>query len=682
MIFKHLRMRNIRSYENLELEFPHGSVLLSGDIGAGKTSILLGLQFALFGLQPGQKGNSIMRHGADDSSISLEIEVDNKKIMIERTLKRGKSISQESNKITIDGITEELSTSEMKNRIIGLLEYPKEFVKKSNLLYSFTVYTPQEEMKSIIQERPEIRLDTLRHIFGVDRYKHITENSQIFLQKIKEAIKIKEIQSLEINNLKEKQLNENEEKIKLSKEINNLNTDLLKIQQEHKDAEDQLLKFQQIIQEKQKLNLEFADRQAKFRGKQELLTRLEKEISTMQNQIKERIDFSEENLSQILSLVGQHNMELDKLNLRSMDLNSKISVLESKKDNAFQLKDKVISLDNCPTCFQSVSPDHKEKITKRSQYDIDDVNRELAIKIPERRDIMKDIEKEKELVRNYEKDKQKLQEDKIKFQHQRVIEIKIKSDSISLNNATQEIKDLELQISDIKLKLSKFSDSESLFEKAKKMFDNIHAQYHAIEINLAKKNKELEILKKHLEEIENEILKKEKIIREITYLRSLQDWLEEKFLSMISSVERGVMARLRSEFSKIFNEWFSILVSESLSARLDEDFTPIISQQDYELEYDFLSGGERTAVALAYRLALNQVLNSLLSKIKTKGIIILDEPTDGFSEEQLEKMRDIFSQLNSEQIILVSHEPKIESFVDNIIRIKKEGSSMIEKKNA
>ena len=91
-----------------------------------------------------------------------------------------------------------------------------------------------------------------------------------------------------------------------------------------------------------------------------------------------------------------------------------------------------------------------------------------------------------------------------------------------------------------------------------------------------------------------------------------------------------------------------------------------------------MSGGERTAVALAYRLALNQILNSMLSRIKTKDILILDEPTDGFSEQQLDKVRDIFEQLNSKQLILVSHEQKIEGFVDNVIRIKKDGVSCID----
>jgi len=115
-----------------------------------------------------------------------------------------------------------------------------------------------------------------------------------------------------------------------------------------------------------------------------------------------------------------------------------------------------------------------------------------------------------------------------------------------------------------------------------------------------------------------------------------------------------------------------MLVSDSFNAKLSDDFTPIIEQQDYEIDYAYLSGGERTAVALAYRLALNQVINSLISKIKTKDIVILDEPTDGFSEQQLDKMRDVLQELNVKQLIMVSHEQKIEGFVENVIKFKKE----------
>ena len=122
----------------------------------------------------------------------------------------------------------------------------------------------------------------------------------------------------------------------------------------------------------------------------------------------------------------------------------------------------------------------------------------------------------------------------------------------------------------------------------------------------------------------------------------------------------------------MFAEWFSMLVSDVFEVSLNDEFTPVINHRDYEIDYSYLSGGERTAIALAYRLSLNQVVNSLLSKIKTRDIVILDEPTDGFSDQQLDKMRDVLRQLEVKQLIIVSHEAKIESFVENVIRFKKE----------
>ena len=106
--------------------------------------------------------------------------------------------------------------------------------------------------------------------------------------------------------------------------------------------------------------------------------------------------------------------------------------------------------------------------------------------------------------------------------------------------------------------------------------------------------------------------------------------------------------------------------------RLDDEFSPIIEQNGYETEVDNLSGGEKTSLALSYRLSLNRIINSMISTIKTKDIIILDEPTDGFSTDQLDRVREVLDQLENKQVIIVSHENKIESFVQNIIRINKE----------
>ena len=134
------------------------------------------------------------------------------------------------------------------------------------------------------------------------------------------------------------------------------------------------------------------------------------------------------------------------------------------------------------------------------------------------------------------------------------------------------------------------------------------------------------------------------------------------------------MLRLHNDFNSLFEKWVNILIdNENLNVKLDNEFTPMIVQDGYDIEYGFLSGGEKTAIALAYRLSLNQVINNLMSLIETKDVIILDEPTDGFSNEQLDRVRVVLDELNIKQVIIVSHEDKIESFVDNVLRFEKKG---------
>jgi len=680
MLFKKLKLENIRSFENLEIEFLKGSTLLVGNIGSGKTSVLLGLQFALFGLQPGQKGASILRQGCDFARAVLELEIGTDNILLERTIRRSSkgSVTQDSNVITVNGEREELSTSEMKDRVVRLLNYPKEFVKKSNLLYKFTVYTPQEEMKAIVQERPEVRLDTLRHIFGIDRYKRIKDNAGIFLSKIKEAVKIKEVLASELNMLKEKLAFEGEKKIGLSRETNNLKIEYEGLVEKKEEAEEKLNLVQSEIDEKKEIDSEVSNLEVSLQGKKDLESRMKKEIFLMQKQKGERIDFSEERLRAVSELLEKHKKIMEDKNKDFLDICSKISVLESKKENPEKMKERVLSLENCPTCFQTVGREHKEKISKRMRYEIEEINIELEDKLHKKSIVEKDVEKEKELIKGYESDLSKLQQDRIKYNHQREVETKIKSDSFVLDRTTNEIEELKKKIEELKKRSEEFLKVQEKFDIAREEFKSFNEIVRLKEITLAEKNKELEILKDNLEDLRLEISKKEKIREDADRLRSLQNWISDKFIHMINMTEKNVMAKLRSEFSNIFSEWFSMLVSDSMEVRLDEDFTPQITNQGYEIDYDFLSGGERTAVALAYRLSLNQVLNSMLSRIKTKDIVILDEPTDGFSSEQIDKMRDIFDQLKAEQTILVSHEQKIEGFVDHVIRVRKEGVSEVE----
>ena len=130
---------------------------------------------------------------------------------------------------------------------------------------------------------------------------------------------------------------------------------------------------------------------------------------------------------------------------------------------------------------------------------------------------------------------------------------------------------------------------------------------------------------------------------------------------------------LYENINESFKDWFDMLMEdETISVRLDDSFSPLIEQNGHDTFIQNLSGGEKTSVALAYRLSLNKVINDFVSNIQTKGLLILDEPTDGFSSNQLDKLRDVLMQVQADQIILVSHEQKLESYADQIVHIAKE----------
>ncbi len=203
MIVNRLRMENIRSYRSGEVEFPRGRTLFEGDIGAGKSTILMAIEFALFGLGSA-KASSLLRIGESKGSVELEFEVNGRDYSVLRTLvKKGGSIQQVEGKLRGLGGEEDYPPSEMKEKILGILNFREPTDPKSkSLIFQYAIYTPQEEMKQVIALRPDLRLQILRRAFGVEEYKQAMENAKELLGKFREKRGRFEVASREIPSLK------------------------------------------------------------------------------------------------------------------------------------------------------------------------------------------------------------------------------------------------------------------------------------------------------------------------------------------------------------------------------------------------------------------------------------------------------------------------------------------------
>ncbi len=681
MIIKKLSLRNIRSYKEQEIQFSEGKTLLSGDIGAGKSTLLLALEFALFGLQKGiLEGNALLRNGEKEGKIEIILDINGIEYMISRSLKRDSkgAISQENCFLSFNGIKKELSTKELKTFVIEILGYPPQLITKQNLVYRYTVYTPQEEMKKILLEDKEERIDTLRKVFDIDKYKRILNASEIFISKIKEKKKEKEGQVLDFP-IKKEALELKKQKVEeIREKFTKSRLNLALVEQELIKKKNELEKIEGKIKELNEIKETISSNESSIREKKISLNEkindskdLEDGISILKSQIsQEEIKEVEQDIDK---KIKEKEIEFERLDKekRTFELNS--AAIKSKNDDLRDHLKKISELKTCPVCEQIVDENHKEKISseienKTKSYtiaiesNINQIN-QTQMKIEE-------LQKEIKSLREKEK-KQDLNKFKILNLQEKEKKMILLKNQIEIFK--KDIFDLEKKLSENKEKTKNFLELEELYSKIKKEIKEIENEEKMVLVEKTSLERQSIDLEREIKELEKEILSKEKTFLEIQTIQKLQDFLNKNFYEIITNMEKQVMLKLSYEFNSLFKNWSSKLIeNENMQARVDEEFSPMIEQAGHDINYKYLSGGERTALALAYRLALNQVINSMLTGIKTRELLILDEPTDGFSSKQLEKMREVLNEITANQVIIVSHEQQIENFVEKVIFLKKE----------
>ncbi|MBI1970581.1 SMC family ATPase [Candidatus Woesearchaeota archaeon] len=836
MLLKSITLHNIRSYNQQKITFPEGSILLSGDIGAGKSSILLAIEFALFGIQRDSlAGDMLLRKGASSGFVELDLqlgELNHTNLIIHRLLKRGnQGVKQDAGFIVVNGKRQDATPTELKSTIVDLLGYPKEMITKStSLLYRYTVYTPQEEMKAILQEQKTTRLDTLRRLFHIDKYQRIANNTLIYGRSLREDCrelegKISDLPQLllQLNEFQEtalrlsaqvreveEQCHQQEaaaaERAKALAALEEKQQQHLLIQQQFQIEKSTLFQQQQALQDieqqlttltNQLIHLDAAlanypaSQSITFQELQQQITAEERQYTIMLQQrtqattnltaslsssmelqqeltkktsehdriakekkgIEEKIGFQETNSQKVVNTkvvstkVANIQEPIEPIKVQEMakirealqetlqGLLLEKKGLEIQYHDAFHVQHSIASMDQCPTCLQSVAEGHKKSVltiqakkggdilSKIRQYDHDIA--ELAHRIHHAEATVFFLSDYSRLVQQHqlltqhlnilENDLYQLQQKKTRIlneqavlqqilttqplstpESQRALQEKKKllttiverdamlqsrHEKIQQENSLSQRKSLvQKEIASISSSLDHLSASLAAFSSLSELLPRARAQrdaavdtLHQVQIRKATLSKELESIQLRKKEIEGHIAQKQAAQHRLVRLQQFFNWLDSAFIPLLSTIEKHVLGRVYHEFNALFQRWFSMLLGdEQLTARLDDSFSPVIEQNGHDMAVEGLSGGEKTAIALAYRLALNRVVNDIITTIKTKDIIILDEPTDGFSTEQLDLLRDVLLQLGTRQTIIVSHETKMEGFVDHVIRLQKE----------
>jgi len=666
MILKRVQLRNIRSYVELKpFQFPDGTLLFYGGVGSGKSSLLYAIEFALFGLGE-LKGPDLLRNGATEGDVSLAFEEDGKEYIVHRELRRrGTNVSQAEGAISENGELHSYSVTDMKLRVLELLKLnEKPEPSTSSVIYRYGIFTPQEEIKRIMEASYESRLETLRRAFRLEKYITVRGNAQVLSYQLEKVeIKVLEKKAEGLDEKKgqcdslAKQIEENNNRlVRLRNELGKIDAALDTLHEKKKKLEEDQKKIHGY-----QAKIPLIKKQCE--QDKQLVDRLTGELTKLELEKSKFID----ELKQLQSLSKPADKSEDQLKAELKQLEEKSKALVAQRGaNEKSLQNYEILIDKrvCPTCERPIEDPsvYTERLEKMHQ------------------EVDASFKKEQEMEggkRSFESLLQDLRQYNVKIQNLPRLQKEIEDKTNDIANKTKEIQQVKSRLSESQKDLTQLEKLVKANEGLLKAFDQTEQEIRGKSDLRSGKDKEIALLEQknsNLEvnrrQLEGEIREGENALSRIGFYHEVIKYLEQYFIPTIERIERMVLQKLHEDFNDAFQKYFSMIIGfTEIEAYIDEDFSLVVRQGGYEMPYRSLSGGERTSLALAYRLALNHLIRRL-SKLE-RGLLILDEPTEGLSYAQVLSLREVFDDLNCDQIILVSHESQFLGFSDKVFRIDK-----------
>ncbi len=223
-------------------------------------------------------------------------------------------------------------------------------------------------------------------------------------------------------------------------------------------------------------------------------------------------------------------------------------------------------------------------------------------------------------------------------------------------------KQLEIEINkknEILLKLQNYKNIN--FENLDIEIQKVEEEIEKISNEIGKLEGEIKTNEKRINELK---IRKEDIKKELNEYenkksqKQIYEELNDRLINLITFERKRSYENLKFYVQYYFDK-FNLSDYKSIEIEFSEEKMDIFlkNESGYDINVNSLSGGEKTALSLAMRLAIAQMLD-----IKFK-IFILDEPTDGMDNERIESLGELFYNFikyNPDyQLIVITHEEEI-----------------------
>jgi len=231
----------------------------------------------------------------------------------------------------------------------------------------------------------------------------------------------------------------------------------------------------------------------------------------------------------------------------------------------------------------------------------------------------------------------------------------------------QVLTDLEEVIN--KLRSLEFSEEE--FENVSRRVDEVRKEIEELireQAMLEERLKKVEEDEKRLRDYERQVEEKRKILERIN--RAYSDLKRIQKVLEPNGLPRLIRLKAKKIIEMLMQQFIVRFGIDALGIELDPEYNVYLLTRDGKKSVTMLSGGERIALALAFRLAIARALGGKLS------VLILDEPTVHLDEERRRELVEVLRQshklLGVSQMIVVTHDRELEEAADVVVEVAKE----------
>ncbi|MCT7447150.1 AAA family ATPase [Aliarcobacter skirrowii] len=789
MILNKLELVNFKKYTNKTFSFDEGLVGIIGKNGSGKSTIFEAILFALYGELLSRGSKELIRNSSvserEPVSVTLEFEFDGLTYKVVREF-RGKALIANAKFYK----NEELVTTgakEVTNSIVKLVKMGREsfmhtlFASQKELT-SLSNLKPEDRKKMIrkllglekidaietmlVEKSRELKrkIDAFRGILlssdeissKEDLIKTHNENKTSINTTLSsksnelEAIKQKELESKKELDLLQKT---KEHKAKLSSELDLLKHTLELNKQQQTNLSNEFLELQQKQKELvalEPVKVEFEQLQLKLIEQQQLKEiQLKKDgLNREQDQLREQYTKAKNDISNLELEVKDYEIlkskqkqlhnELEKVQNSIKDLEAQIKVINSlisgeqklidmTKSQIFQIED-IGKRSNCPTCTRPLLEEYdkvianlsgtiesiqKEKIDKQTlellkiesskatldkqkddlQNELQELNKQVTIIETKQKDLLKANGYFQEVETKGIQNKKELEElSKYSYNEKIHQDLMVKEQTLKpkydeyrkLQTLIQRVPVLQKELEDIKKSIDQNIEAFTNKEKEIKevVYDEKNHTNKLEEFTLLQKEKDditivVNDFKVQIAYIDGEIktlqaaLDKNKIDqgRVATKVLDLSDY--EKIKISLSEFKTKLNSKVAPRISSIASSMYSqITKGKYQHIEVDNDFDFYIYDEGQKFPIDRFSGGEVDLANLVLRIAISKTLGEL-NGAGNIGFLAFDEVFGSQDETRRMEILEAFHTIKEQyrQIFLISHEIEIKEMFEKFVEV-------------